>query len=192
MSTHEFSIPISDLDAAGKQYSFPVLASWMRGALEGHEATAAGGDGKLDVRVSKSGNDVVVTGTLKAELTVPCARCLDPVKLTIDQTVSALMVPKASVKTARSKNEDEEIELSAEEADVIPYEGETVVLDDLVRDELVLETPMIPLCSEDCPGISPPPGAGAAGSNGDVSSDVPIDPRLAPLLRFKKMNEKKE
>ena len=196
MATHEFSIPVSDLDAAGKQYSFPVHAAWIRGALEEHEATAAGPDGQLDVRVSKSGNDVVVVGTLKAELSVACARCLEPVTLKIDQHVSALMVPKSAVKTSKSKNDDEEIELSAEEADVIPYEGETIVLDDFVRDELVLETPMIPLCSEDCPGISPPSDAvtssRAAGSPGENSSTKPLDPRLAPLLRFQKMNEKKE
>ena len=41
------------------------------------------------------------------------------------------------------------------DADVIPYDWETVVLDDLVRDELLLGIPMIPLCSEACPGIRP-------------------------------------
>ncbi len=35
--------------------------------------------------------------------------------------------------------------------------GRRSVLDDLVRDELVLEIPMIPLCSEACPGMSPRP-----------------------------------
>ena len=190
--THEFSIPVSDLDAAGKQYSFPVRASWIRGALEDHEATAAGPDGKLDLRVSKSGNDVVVHGTLKAELTVPCARCLEDVKLVIDQQVSALMVPKSAIKTARSGSGDE-IELTAEEADVVPYEGDTVVLDELVRDELVLETPMIPLCSEDCPGISPPPEATPSEASARTDEESkPLDPRLAPLLRFKKIQEKKE
>jgi len=197
MSTPEFSIPISDLDAAGKHFRFPVRTSWVRGALEDHEATASGPDGDLDIRVSKSGNDVVVHGTLKAELTIPCARCLEPVHLPIAQTITVLMVPKSAIKTSRSGADDEK-ELTAEEADVLPYEGDTIVLDDLVRDELVLETPMIPLCSEDCPGISPPPPADspkaeASGEVGGKSSDsAPVDPRLAPLLRFKKIQEKKE
>src|SRR5439155_22122986 len=120
MTTHEFSIPISDLDAAGKHYRFPVRATWMRGALEDHEATAAGPDGELDLRVSKTGNDVVGHGSLKAELTVPCARCLAPVILKIDQPLSALLVPKSSVKTSKVEDDDE-VELSAEEADVVPY-----------------------------------------------------------------------
>lgn len=195
MSTPEFSIPISDLDAAGKHFRFPVRTSWLRGALEDHEATANGPDGELDIRVSKSGNDVVVHGSLKAELTIPCARCLEPVKLPIQQTLSVLMVPRSQLKTS-GHGKDEEQELSAEEADVLPYEGDSIVLDDLVRDELVLETPMIPLCSEDCPGISPPPEAmasEASGGSGEKTSEkAPLDPRLAPLLRFKKIQENKE
>ena len=175
MPTPELTIPVATLDAAGKTFQFPVRAAWIRGALEGHEATASGPDGTLDVRVSKSGNDVVVHGTLKAELTAPCARCLDPVRIEVDQPISALLVPKVA------KAEPEEYEFAPEEAETLTYEGETVVLDDMVRDELVLETPMIPLCREDCPGISPPPGA-----SGDPEPIVkPIDPRLAPLLRFK-------
>jgi uncharacterized protein len=162
----------------------------MRGTLEGSEATSSGKDGALDVRLSKSGNDVVVHGTLKAELVIPCARCLEPVTLAIEQAVSALMVPAAQVKSVRQGGD--EYEFTSGEADTLPYDGETVVLDDLVKDELVLETPMIPLCREDCPGISPasPGPAGArphepSAGTAEKSGEKPIDPRLLPLLRLK-------
>lgn len=188
MAAHEFPIPITDLDAAGKQYRFPIRPEWVRGALEDTEATTAGTEGELDVRVSKSGNDVVVHGTLKAALSVPCARCLEPVTVQISQPVSALMVPASAIRE-EGMGDDEEVELSGNDPDVLPYHGETVVLDDLVRDELVLETPMIPLCSEDCPGISPPR---QVVEDPPKPESGPVDPRLAPLLRFKKIQENKE
>lgn len=188
MTAHEFSIPITDLDAAGKQYRFPVRPEWVRGALEDTEATAAGPAGELDVRLSKSGNDVVVHGTLKATISVPCARCLEPVSVAIAQPVSALMVPASAIRE-EGMGEDEEVELSGNDPDVLPYHGETIVLDDLVRDELVLETPMIPLCSEDCPGISPPREVVEESAKPESGT---LDPRLAPLLRFKKIQENKE
>ncbi|WP_394826968.1 YceD family protein [Pendulispora albinea] len=173
---------MSELDTAGKEYHFPVRVSWVRGVLEGNEAGPVGEDGKLDVRLSRSGTDVVVLGRLQFELVAPCARCLEPARIPIDEKLSFLMVP-----AARSKAPDaEEYEFSAEEADVVPFDGENVVLDEVVRDELVLQIPMIPLCSEDCPGMS-------AGSISGASSEVPqesLDPRLLPLLRFK--NLKKE
>jgi uncharacterized protein len=177
--SHEFSIPASELDAGGKDYDFTLRAAWIRGALEGHEATAAGNDGKLTLRASKSGNDVVLHGQLTADLELPCARCLQPVKVHLDQPFSALAVPAKALRSP----EGEEYQFEAEEADVMAYEGETVVLDDAVRDELVLELPMIPLCREDCPGMSPPSGK-------TEEERKAVDPRLAPLLRLK--NLKKE
>ena len=173
MSAHEYSIPVSELDAGGKEFRFPVRVAWVRGALEGHEATSGGTDGALAVRASKSGHDVVVHGTLDAELTIPCARCLEPAHLEVRSKISVLYVPASRLAGA----DGGERELTEEEADTLPFDGDTVVLDDLVRDELLLEIPMIPLCSEACPGMSPAPEVERAG-------EKPIDPRLAPLLDF--------
>jgi len=193
--TAEFSIPVHDLDAAGKPYAFAVRAAWLRTALDDSEAAPAG-DGSLDVRVSKSGNDVVVHGRLKAEITVPCARCLEHAKVAIDTPLSVLMVPAGAVKAPDAQH-GEEYEFSSEEADVLPYSGDEIVLDDLVRDEIVLEIPMIPLCSEDCPGMSPasidrsPSTAGASATDSPPDEET-IDPRLKPLLELKKKSAKKE
>lgn len=181
MSAHEFTISVTDLDAGGKEFRFPVRQSWVRGAFEGHEANAGREDGKLVVRASKSAQDVVVHGTLDAELSVPCARCLEPFYIPIHADLSVLYVPASGRKTAEDSGETE-LELEDGEADTLPFDGERVVLDDLVRDELVLEIPMIPLCSEGCPGISPGP---LEQQEGKGSSEKTIDPRLAPLLAFK-------
>jgi len=184
MSAHEFTISVTDLDASGRDYRFPVRASWLRGALEGHEATASEHDGTLEIRASKSGSDVVVHGKLDCELMIPCARCTEPFSLPIHADLSVMYVPRG--KLAASAREAGERDLSAisEEADTLPFDGEIVVLDDLVRDEVVLEVPMIPLCSEACPGIS-------HGSVEPTEGDKPVDPRLAPLLELSKSTLKK-
>jgi uncharacterized protein len=177
---HEFSIPIQDLDAGGKSLDFAVPAAWMRHALEGTQVAEGGADGKLALRLSKSGTDVVIRGSLKADLVVPCARCLEPAKIAVREDISALAVPRAALREVAG--DDEDADLSPETADMIPYDGETLVLDDLVRDELLLAVPMIPLCSEGCEGISPRSPAAEQPQAATAS----IDPRLRPLLRFKK------
>jgi uncharacterized protein len=166
---HEFSIPVRDLDAAGKAFSFTLRKDWMRGALEDTEVQPAAGDGSLEGRVSKSGTDVVLHGKLAAELVVPCARCLEPARLSVKQDLTALAVLRSKMRDeARGKRgskgrgasparDGDDEEESPPDADMIAYDGETLVLDDLVRDELLLAVPMIPLCSEACPGISRPP-----------------------------------
>ncbi len=177
MSAHEYRIKISDLDAGGKDYRFVVRAPWIRGVLEGHEAKATDRDGAVAVRASKSGQDVVVHGTLDARLQVPCARCLEPIEIDVHSDLSVLYVPGAKVKDP-SKDGEVEYTLEDAEADTLPFDGENVVLDDLVRDELLLEVPMIPLCSEACPGMSAAPEQGKDAA----SEEKGIDPRLAPLL----------
>ena len=184
MTPPEFSFPISNLDAGGQEFRLPVRSAWLRGVLEGTAVTAPDKDGELDVRLSKSGVDVVIRGTLAADLVVPCSRCLDPAAVAIREDISILAVPASQARGGRDRHgesDDDEAEEDAGEADVIAYEGETIVLDDLVRDELLLGIPMIPLCSEACPGIRPERQSSDAPSAVDES----IDPRLRPLLRLK-------
>jgi uncharacterized protein len=176
MNAHELLIPVTDLDAGGRSYRFTLRSAWIRGLLEGHEATASDKDGELAVRASKSGHDVVVHGTLDTELRVPCARCTEPFTLPVHADISVMFVPRSTLR----EEADGEDDIVAEEADTLPYDGETVVLDDLVRDEIVLEVPMIPLCSEGCPGMSAAP----------IPEEKGVDPRLAPLMRFRGKSDK--
>jgi uncharacterized protein len=184
MTPAEFSFPVSDLDAGGKHFQLPIRAAWLRGAFEGTQVGASEGDGKLDVRLSRSGNDVVVHGTIAADLVVPCSRCLEPARVAVREEIGVLAVPGPAAPRGREREKgDDDDEAGGDgEADIIPYDGDVLVLDDLVRDELLLGIPMIPLCSEACPGIRPErsPSFDASGSPEDE-----IDPRLRPLLRLK-------
>jgi uncharacterized protein len=185
MSSPEFSFPTSNLDAAGKAFHLPIRTGWLRGVLEGTAIQPSEHDGELDVRLSRSGSDVVIRGTLAATLVVPCSRCLEPAPVAVREEVSVLAVPGASQgRIGKATGDDDDDEGAAEdsgEADIIAYDGETVILDELVRDELLLGIPMIPLCSEACPGIRPERLSSDAPSVADES----IDPRLRPLLRLK-------
>lgn len=175
----ELVLPPQDLDAGGKPFRFELRAAWLRALLEDHEATARGdAPGLLELRASKSGADITVHGTLTAPLVTSCARCLEPVDLDLTTDISALYVPTAKVKAP----ETGDYEFSAEEADTMPYDGEKVVLDDLVRDEIVLAIPMIPLCSESCTGMTRAPTPDEAKA---ASPTGGIDPRLAPLLQLR-------
>ena len=79
------------------------------------------------------GRRVAVTGSIDAELTLTCQRCLGPVKLKLHTE------PKlAWVKT------DEALEALPEEYDPIMSADGRVALTDLVADELLLALPLVP------------------------------------------------
>jgi uncharacterized protein len=190
-----FVIPVRDLDAAGRDYAFAVPAGWLRGALEACEVQPAGADGQLGVLVSKTGRDVVVHATLTADLVVPCARCLAPVRLEPRIEISLVLTAaspqaKAPAGARGGGKRAVEDEFSAEDADAEDtYEGDEVTLDRFVREAILLESPIFPLCSEACEGIRPIESAGPpARSEGSQVGD----PRLLPLLELVKKRTIKE
>jgi len=188
MSAHEFTLPVSDLDAGGRAFAFVVRPPWIRGALEDQGDREGPGasenPGALAVRASKSGHDIVVHGTLDATVTVSCARCLDAFAMPVHSDIRVLYVLASRMKS-KGRDSEDDVPLTEEESDTFPYDGDTVVLDDLVRDELLLAIPMIPLCREACPGMSPAPG-----SKPKAKEDKPVDPRLAPLLELRNRGTK--
>ncbi len=208
----QFVYLIHDLQQLGMQdVDAPLTREWMSHALEGLEVAPAGDrEGRVRLRLVTTGRDVVVRGTVSAPVTTTCGRCLRSMPLDIEADLSLLLMPEkvaAPPKTPRGpkrgKNEsvtahqpssktgkgrwhrddgDEVYEFSPDEADADTYAGDEVVLDGFIREAIVLEIPIFPLCSEQCPGIGPVP---AAPGDADLA-DPPIDPRLAPLLALKK------
>jgi uncharacterized metal-binding protein YceD (DUF177 family) len=87
--------------------------------------------------------------------------------------------------------------LGREEAARDHYTGDSVILDDFLREFILLEVPMVPL-REDLreepfeASPSPPGGAPAAVSLSEPGVEKPLDPRLSPLADLKARLEKKD
>ena len=87
----------------------------------------------------------------------------------------------------RSAATVEELELTPEDLNRVVYVGDSIILDDFVRDQVLLEVPMQSLCREDCPGIPVPDHIRGPEvlEEGPVLDGKRIDPRFAPLLALK-------
>lgn len=183
-----FAVSAHDIDAAGLALEGELPVAWLAEELAGTEL-AAPAPGRLSARLSRSGHDIVVRGRVKADLRIPCARCLDPAAVPVDTELSLLLRPAAAPHTERpaashsagngkakaAPKEEPEYEFASGEADQDTYDGETVVLDPFVREAILLEVPNFPLCSEACPGIRP------AAADAPPAPAPRVDPRLAPL-----------
>ena len=83
----------------------------------------------------------------------------------------------------------EELELSADDLDFAYYEEDTIDLDVLVFEQVLLQIPIKPLCKDDCKGLCPHCGINLnVASCGCKSED--FDERLAVLKKFKVQQEK--
>lgn len=174
----EFSIDVSELDEIGKDYSFPVTASWLVRELDGCPGVrgpASGtSDGLVEVHAQKSGGEFLVRGHVTATVVSECYRCLEDVSCTVTAELTALYAPAPVAKSAKgapkegkagpakgAKADDEADalaagELATDEVEHETFSGDKLVLDALVREHVILEVPMQPLCREDCPGIPIP------------------------------------
>lgn len=187
-----FTILANDIDTAGRSVDADLPIDWLTSELVEADLTAVA-PGHVTARLSRtgvglgSGGEIVLRGRVRAELTMPCARCTDPTPVHVDAAMTLLLRPAPSVKPPKgdrkktnghgkpgAKTEEEEYEFTAEEADFDVYDGETIVLDPFLREAILLEVPNFPLCSDACPGIR----------RADLERAEPapaIDPRLAPL-----------
>jgi len=185
----ELTIQLRDIDDVGKDFAFTLQPAWMEQELADCQLRPDG-EGELELHVQLNGNDVLLQGHVRAKLVAECGRCLGDVPCSVDTDVIALLSPAPGEGHRHGSDSDEELELSEQDTYRAHYSGNEIVLDELVREHLILEVPMQPLCRPDCPGIPVPEHIRPPA---DVFDKPAVDPRLAPLMKFKdKVPPKKE
>ncbi|MDH5673851.1 MAG: DUF177 domain-containing protein [Myxococcales bacterium] len=173
----EIVLHASDIDDSGKDYDFELDTAWLAGTLADTPLSPAGGPGLLHVRAQKNGTEFLIRGELRAELVTECCRCLGPAAVSVDSELTLLLSPDDG------RAPPLEFELEASDLDRAHFTGSDLVLDDLVREHLVLECPIQPLCAEDCAGIEVPEGV--RPNPEDFGEGDGPDPRLAPLAQLR-------
>ena len=95
-----------------------------------------------------------VTGTVSATPELECSRCLKSFPFPVrDAAMEFELVPAASVGGGA------EHELGKGELDTEFYEGDEIEPRDLLREQVLLALPMVPVHSEECRGLCPVCGA---------------------------------
>ena len=113
------------------------------------------------------GQNYIVEGTVRTEGEYECTRCLTP--LTHVQ-VTPFKETFGVLKEWQN----------AEDAEIIPFDGETIDVTDLIRETLIINEPSQVLCQDDCKGLCVHCGANLNVSPCSCESFV-VDPRLAVL-----------
>jgi uncharacterized protein len=114
----------------------------------------------ITLRAFTGGLDAV--GTVRAPWVGICRRCTAPVAGELSIAVNERFV-----------------EAPIAEDELYPMVDDTIDLGALVRDAIVLDLPMAPLCREDCRGLCPQ--CGADRNESECECVAPPDPRWANL-----------
>ena len=129
-------------------------------------------------RIIRKGNEVRLLGKISAGAEVDCDRCLKAVNVPIETEFDVKYVPEKDY-TA----DEAAAELREEDLNVSFFDGKTIDVDELVREQILLALPARALCGEDCKGLCPVCGADKNANRCDCESRE-IDPRWAALKQL--------
>jgi len=97
--------------------------------------------------------DIRLNGELSTSLAMECARCLEPVVLEVKRDFDLLYRP-LGVDAGRA-----ELSVTRAEAEISYYQGEGLLLEDALREQVLLAVPLKAICRQDCRGLCPQCGA---------------------------------
>ena len=96
---------------------------------------------QYDINLQKNGSDILAQGRLELSLDCECARCLKPFKHKVLLEDWAALIPLEGEEKATVENDL---------VDLTPY----------IREDILLNFPQHPLCSEECTGLPERPDQG--------------------------------
>jgi len=134
---------------------------------------------RLDLR--RIGGIVTLEGETQALVVLECSRCLEDFGLRVKARFALECRPVAEI------NRGGEVELSADQMDVLYHPEGVIDLDEVVMGGVAEEIPLQPLCSEACRGLCPVCGN---NRNREPCTCEPVqgDPRFAVLAALRKPN----
>jgi uncharacterized protein len=183
-------VNIDEIKDVGLRRSWDVAREAADEMVAGDRAGyRARGPVHVDAHLEKIERRVRVDAHGKAELTVPCGRCLAPVPIDLPVDFELTLVPADEYRDAPRGEKDEHAGRPAgsfepERAEEDVYTGKVIDLDPLVREQLVLSLPAYPVCRDDCKGLCPVCGGDLNERECGCDRHVP-DPRWAKLKNLK-------
>ncbi len=118
--------------------------------------------------------DIRLRAGYDGDFTLLCARCLDPVSQRLNGDFDLIFRPEAADSNSGERS------ISEEETEIGYYEERGLVLEDVVREQVLLSLPNRTLCSPDCKGLCQHCGANLNTATCDCNK-APADPRWSAL-----------
>jgi len=108
-----------------------------------HHVADAHGRGVQDI------NDIRLRAHYAAGFEVLCARCLEPVQVPLAGDFDLIFRPSAA------ETESGEHAITPDETEIGYYQDSGLLLEDVVREQVLLSLPSRTLCTADCKGLCP-------------------------------------
>jgi uncharacterized protein len=122
--------------------------------------------------------DIRLRGRFAGRFKVPCARCIEPVEVPLAADLDLIFRPIGADSDAPERS------ITTDETEIGYYQEDSLLLEDVLREQVVLSLPARTLCKPDCKGLCP--RCGANRNTQPCSCDAgPSDPRWEELTELR-------
>ena len=118
--------------------------------------------------------DIRFRGRFAGNFQVPCARCIEPVEIPLAADIDLIFRPLGADADVPERS------ITASETEIGYYQKDSLLLEDVLREQVLLSLPVRTLCKPDCKGLCP-----RCGANRNLQPcscpEGPSDPRWEAL-----------
>jgi len=175
-------ISISNIPEEGLDLRFSESGEWFRRALPvgddcGLDARKIG----VQCRVEKVLGNVSIKGRIDVEGELECCRCLERFEFPVEIEFKYVLTPAEDL-------EEDDLELTYADLEYGHYSGEMMDLGQIVVEQILLQVPIKPLCTDSCKGLCP-----TCGINLNIQKcDHKTQQASSPFAALKNFKVKKE
>jgi uncharacterized protein len=176
---HSMEFKISELEREPIDFDRQIKPGVIDYGEEAQQTGPLTTEGRAEVLHEHRGpKEIVADSRLKGHFAgrfeVPCARCVEPVAMPLEADFDLLFRPIGADAGPAERS------ISAPDTEIGYYQKDSLLLEDVLREQVLLSLPVRTLCKEDCKGLCP-----RCGSNRNSQTcscdEGPSDPRWEAL-----------
>jgi uncharacterized protein len=170
---------VSELEREPIDFDLEVAPGAVDLGEEAEQAGQLAASGRAEVLHEHRGPrdivaDIRLKGSFSGRFQVPCARCVEPVEIPLAADFDLIFRPAAADSEATERS------ITAPETEIGYYQKDSLLLEDVLREQVLLSLPVRTLCKPDCKGLCP-----RCGENRNIQpcscDEGPSDPRWQAL-----------
>jgi len=102
---------------------------------------------KIKAEIFRTGKNIFVNGLINTTLRMSCIRCLDDFDFPLEAEFQYNLCP------SDERGFLPEMEINKKDLDLFCYQGDSIDIVPLIREQIILNIPSYPLCRESCKGM---------------------------------------
>lgn len=153
-------VRIEEIKDRGLDINEPMKDSLVADVLPSADGFVLKKLGSLNASFMKAAGGVLLRGHFDVDLTAPCKRCTTEVAIKLPVKFELNLVPHVAPRPDPDGGDDDGQSERAgtfdlDDVDAEPFDGKTIDLDPIVKEQVLLALPVSVVCREDCKGLCP-------------------------------------